>query len=398
MKSSDANPIDTNSSRSRSPSPSRSSGSQEQHHHHHNRQHYNHSQVHNNQAQTLSLSRSLSIGQDSAAILITPADQKAGASDGGICSIPPDNYIAKMIFEKLLPEGPMMYGRRSDANCILLVGRRRYFVHVQMLCSRSSTFNRIINEMMVNHAWGPDGFCCINDDDYKDDADGDGDGDDVLDLENDDPAAHNGHFPSSGAAVGIRGGGGGGGASNAYASTSISTITTAATTTTFSSTSMSTTPIAPSSIVELNSNNDDYHDHDPDSSVMDEDEDRAHVFDVEEVLEYEVQEEEEEEDEEDDARDNGNDDEENDNHPTLTLKLSKPVSSRFDEMLYWIYTNQSDRWRRSFTPENYHSILHNIALLHLVNPTVLGICRAFEADHQALQGAAEEFFVSRRLL
>ncbi|KAG0374047.1 hypothetical protein BGX24_010904 [Mortierella sp. AD032] len=246
--------------------------------------------------------------------------------------------------------------------------------------------------MMVNQAWGPDGFCCINDDGD----DGDGDGEDVLDLENDDPAAHNGHFPSSGAVVGIRGGGGG--ESNAYAPTSRSTITTAATTSTSSSTSMATTPIAPSSIVELNSNNDDDHDHDPDSSVMDEDEDREHVFDVEEVLEYEVQEEEEEEEEEGDARDNGNDDDENDNHPTLTLKLSRPVSSRFDEMLYWIYTNQSDRWRRSFTPENYHSILHNIALLHLVNPTVLGICRAFEADHQALQGAAEEFFVSRRLL
>ncbi|KAG0274623.1 hypothetical protein BGZ95_009596 [Linnemannia exigua] len=307
-----------------------------------------------------------------------------------------------MVFERLLPEGPMMYGRKSDANCILRVGQRRYFVHVQILCSRSSTFNRIINEMMVNQAWGPDGFSCFNDDDYKDDAedgdDGDGEGNDVLDLEYSHPAAHDGHIPSSGVAVGM-----GGGTSNAHASTSIATIATATTTFTSASTSMSTTPIAPSSIIELNSNNNNNNnndhgtDEDLDSSMMDEDEDHAHVFDMEDVLEHDVQDE-EEEGEEDDAEDDDDDDEDNENHPTLTLKLSRPVSSRFDEMLYWIYTDQSDRWRRSFTPENYRSILHNIALLHLVNPTVLEICRSFEADHQAFQGTAEEFFISRRLL
>ncbi|KAG0290923.1 hypothetical protein BGZ96_005644 [Linnemannia gamsii] len=47
-----------------------------------------------------------------------------------------------------------MFGRRSDANCVLKVGNERYFVHVQMLASRSPTFRRIFDEMIAKEAWG----------------------------------------------------------------------------------------------------------------------------------------------------------------------------------------------------------------------------------------------------
>ncbi|KAF9902663.1 hypothetical protein EC991_004720 [Linnemannia zychae] len=303
-----------------------------------------------------------------------------------------------VVANKLLPDGPEMYGRKSDANCILRVGRRRYFVHVQMLASRSSSFLRIFNEMILNKAWGQDSASSTNgqdDDDYPDDDGDDGEGDDDLDLEYDDPASHDCFNPPSGVAVG---GMGGQEALNVHASTTttISTLATA-TTSTSASTSMSVTPLVPSSIREIGNDDDD----DVDSFMIDEDEDHPHVFDLEDVVEYGDQEDEDEEDgqeEDDDTEDDGNYNEEGEKMPTLNLKLSRPVSSRFDEMLYWIYTNDSDRWRRCFTPANYSSILRNIALLHLVNPTVLAICRAFESDHQSFQGAAESFFVSRRLL
>jgi hypothetical protein len=104
---------------------------------------------------------------------------------------------------------------------------------------------------------------------------------------------------------------------------------------------MSTTPIAFSPIVDINNN--DEHDrdaeNDADSSMMDEDEDHACIFDLEDVIDCDDQKEVEEEDEleeDDDIGDGGSDSEENENIPTLTLKLSRPVSSRFDEMLYWV--------------------------------------------------------------
>lgn len=51
----------------------------------------------------------------------------AGNSD------PPVSYMAYIIASRLLPMGAAMFNRRSDANCVLCVGEKRFYVHVQML-------------------------------------------------------------------------------------------------------------------------------------------------------------------------------------------------------------------------------------------------------------------------
>lgn len=45
----------------------------------------------------------------------------------------PITYITHYIASILLPEGPEMFQRESDADCILCVGQQRYYVHVPML-------------------------------------------------------------------------------------------------------------------------------------------------------------------------------------------------------------------------------------------------------------------------
>ncbi|KAG0281878.1 hypothetical protein BGZ95_007936 [Linnemannia exigua] len=67
---------------------------------------------------------------------------------------PPVTYMASLIAQQLLRVGESMFNRRADANCILKVGDDRYFVHVQMLASRSPTFRRIFDEMIAQEAWG----------------------------------------------------------------------------------------------------------------------------------------------------------------------------------------------------------------------------------------------------
>ncbi|KAF9962803.1 hypothetical protein BGZ70_007879 [Mortierella alpina] len=68
--------------------------------------------------------------------------------------LPPVTYMANVIASQLLERGRVMFGRRSDANCILKVGERKYYVHVQMLAARSPTFRRIFDDMIANDAWG----------------------------------------------------------------------------------------------------------------------------------------------------------------------------------------------------------------------------------------------------
>ncbi|KAF9924285.1 hypothetical protein FBU30_005703 [Linnemannia zychae] len=67
---------------------------------------------------------------------------------------PPVTYMANLIAQQLLQVGAAMFGRRSDADCILRVGNEQYYVHVQLLASRSSTFRRIFDEMIAKEAWG----------------------------------------------------------------------------------------------------------------------------------------------------------------------------------------------------------------------------------------------------
>lgn len=58
---------------------------------------------------------------------------------------PPEDYMAKLIATELMRSGASMYGRKEDATCVLKVGTRRYYVHVQLLAvsvvfSRSLVF------------------------------------------------------------------------------------------------------------------------------------------------------------------------------------------------------------------------------------------------------------------
>ncbi|KAF9428428.1 hypothetical protein BGZ94_002411, partial [Podila epigama] len=49
--------------------------------------------------------------------------------------LPPVTYLANKIASQLLQSGrgARMFNRKIDADCILNVGQRRYYVHVQML-------------------------------------------------------------------------------------------------------------------------------------------------------------------------------------------------------------------------------------------------------------------------
>ncbi|KAI8600952.1 hypothetical protein EDD21DRAFT_354101 [Dissophora ornata] len=76
------------------------------------------------------------------------------AASTGSIGPPPVTYMANMIANHLMPQGASMFGRREDASCILRVGQTRFYVHVQMLASRSPTFRRIFDDMIRNEAWG----------------------------------------------------------------------------------------------------------------------------------------------------------------------------------------------------------------------------------------------------
>lgn len=50
---------------------------------------------------------------------------------------PPATYVADVIEQLLLPFGPKMFGRVHDADCILVVGDHKFFVHGWMLAVTS---------------------------------------------------------------------------------------------------------------------------------------------------------------------------------------------------------------------------------------------------------------------
>ncbi|KAG0199477.1 hypothetical protein BGX28_007275, partial [Mortierella sp. GBA30] len=54
-------------------------------------------------------------------------------SESDNIGLPPVTYMANVIASRLLEDGERMFGRRKDASCILIVGERKYYVHVQML-------------------------------------------------------------------------------------------------------------------------------------------------------------------------------------------------------------------------------------------------------------------------
>ncbi|KAK3838641.1 MAG: hypothetical protein JOS17DRAFT_730801 [Linnemannia elongata] len=65
--------------------------------------------------------------------------------------------------------------------------------------------------------------------------------------------------------------------------------------------------------------------------------------------------------------------------PELAVTFADPEGSHFKELLYWLYTGDSNRWIQFFTPENYGAILQNILHLNIVTREVLDICKMFES-------------------
>ncbi|KAG0041970.1 hypothetical protein BGZ83_001045, partial [Gryganskiella cystojenkinii] len=102
----------------------------------------------NSQQQPLGPSSSQAMIADEGSIDLTGSSSSLGLGP------PPVTYMANLIASHLMRSGAEMFGRQSDANCILQVGSRRYYVHVQMLASRSPTFRRIFDDMIANNAWG----------------------------------------------------------------------------------------------------------------------------------------------------------------------------------------------------------------------------------------------------
>lgn len=185
----------------------------------------------------------------------------------------PITYITHYIASKLLPEGPTMFQRESDTDCILCVGQQRYYVHMPMLAVRSPTFRRIFDAMIADGVWESDN----------------------LDKES-----------------------------------------------SFTPPSLPEGAGTPGTI-----------------------EQDVNVEDSNSFL------------------------------PELTLSLVDPEGSRFDELLYWIYTNNGARWQKNFTAQNYNSILQNNELLNMFDPQILLICEAFEKTTDpklGLIGLAEQLF------
>ncbi|ORZ19084.1 hypothetical protein BCR41DRAFT_351509 [Lobosporangium transversale] len=89
---------------------------------------------------------------------------------------PPTIYVADAIARSLIPLGPTLFNRKSDANCILVAGSLRFYVHVQLLSARCLTFRKIFDQMIFDDAWGSKSDS--DDDDNGGDDGGNGDDDD----------------------------------------------------------------------------------------------------------------------------------------------------------------------------------------------------------------------------
>lgn len=67
-----------------------------------------------------------------------PSPQDLACQAGG----PPATYIAQKWAEILVPQGEALFGRQDIANCVLIVGQSRYFVHWQVLWVKKKRKNR----------------------------------------------------------------------------------------------------------------------------------------------------------------------------------------------------------------------------------------------------------------
>ncbi|KAG0266294.1 hypothetical protein BG011_002702 [Mortierella polycephala] len=243
---------------------------------------------------------------------------------------PPVTYMANLIAGHLLQNGASMFGRRSDANCVLKVGDRQYFVHVQMLAARSPTFRRIFDEMIANDAWGQTGDSDISSEgvtsqlselDEMDVYDGDMQGcSHPGDMQQQTGDAANGLLREHGLAV------------------SDDTIE-----------QLNVKVYRSMRIQDTDDGSRTNHGDCIDISYTDVgDEDTTDQEDIEGAL------------------------------PELSVQFSDPDGSHFEELLYWVYTGDNERWVQFFTPENYGSILQNILHLNMVSRPVLELCLSYE--------------------
>ncbi|KAF9090920.1 hypothetical protein BGX23_005597 [Mortierella sp. AD031] len=325
-----------------------------------------HQQHHHHQTQIPSSLSSSSSSPSVSSASSAAYQQPITASTNGIISgSPPANYIANIIARNLLPHGASMFGRKSDANCILRVGRQRYHVHVQMLAARSPTFRKIFDEMIANEAWGPnDGYSNTLPGEFDDSVADVDEKEDDLGLDYEDPALMEVDSPCDCLrAISRQRDELGGGSVHAGGSESELTSASVAASTTSTTTTTTITPITSTTITG------------------------------ETYLSVGVEEEDMEEDQADvTSGSSTTDSDESESLPELVMALTDPVGSRFDELLYWIYTDDGRRWEASFTPENYKSILENIIHLNLATPSVLEVCERFESSTRlelGLRGKAQ---------
>ncbi|KAF9575870.1 hypothetical protein EC968_001253 [Mortierella alpina] len=240
-------------------------------------------------------------------------------------SDPPVNYMAYVIASRLLPMGAAMFNRRSDANCVLCVGEKRFYVHVQMLASRSPTLRRIFDEMIAHEAWGAESENPSLYLDHDDNANELSDSimpqnnetifdhcvqNEVIDTDMDEDMAGDEGGQQDDA-----------GFSNSGA---VSECDMEVTWTRISDAHPSLYSHTGSPL--------------------------ENSYASDSLL------------------------------PELCIALDDPEGDHIEELLYWLYTDDGPRWKASFNKGDYESILKNILRLDIVSPAVLSICKEFEAS------------------
>ncbi|KAK3825820.1 MAG: hypothetical protein J3Q66DRAFT_436820 [Benniella sp.] len=285
---------------------------------------------------------------------------------------PPEAYMANLIANELMRSGASMYGRKEDATCVLKVGTGRYYVHVQLLAARSPTFRRIFDDMIRSNAWGSlSSDVESTTEAYSQSHDDYGDDQDLMDTEGYSMTSYECQSLSESGSVNegrqscesgreIRQQStddmwsAGHHDNRTYSSASASPwqgyddddFGTSFTGNVghHSGNDMPLIPTTHSSIEQLNVS--------VRRSMREQEQERDHGMNMDDT---------------------------DDQLPELTVSFTDPEGCHFDEILYWLYTGDNERWLLHFTPENYESILQNILELRIATKTVLDICLAFEA-------------------
>ncbi|KAF9161576.1 hypothetical protein DFQ26_004394 [Actinomortierella ambigua] len=279
-----------------------------------------------------------------------------------------------------------MYGRRSDADCILNVGEQRFYVHVQMLAARSPTFRCIFDDMIAHNAWqaaspttphsrgseaGANGLNSVRpqsaqflpcDEEQAGQCSPHGEGmqEGLLRSTNHperlDPLVKSALTPDMILAI----------QQLQYAAMSLGTS--------------NNTPhrsLPRSNAIESLQQC---------SSTAKRPKEDCEGLMVSESDDEGMGSDHRDEDSIESGNSDGEDGDEemnDDGLPELRLDLADPEGSRFEELLYWLYTDDHERWLAAFTPSNYRSILANILTLNIANSEVLELCRRFEQQHPA---------------